>query len=105
MSNEYGIKAHIQYSIHKDDYELWILDNRHDGRYFATIVDGYLLFAKQIDYRPQTATMVLNGEVGRAIAKALKDLNMQPIESSKLEGLYEAQTKHLEDMRELVFKK
>jgi hypothetical protein len=49
----------------------------------------------------------LNCGIGKEIIKAFinlaKDQDIKSNKESKIEGLYEATTKHLEDMRKLVF--
>lgn len=76
ITNEFGIQAFAQYDPSSDSIEIWIIMNKHDGRPDAC----------------------------RSLATALEKADIRPLESSKLEGLYEAQSKHLEDMRRLVFK-
>lgn len=49
-------------------------------------------------------TFTLTREAAQSLAEELAALGYAP-RGSKLEGLYEAQSKHLEDMQRLVFEK
>lgn len=51
---------------------------------------------------PIVASMKLSPEMLQALANELQRLNIRPKEAGKTEGLLEAQTEHLKDLRALL---
>src|SRR4051812_16605192 len=49
-------------------------------------------------------TYRIREDVARELVTQLTKLGVRPVDQSKIEGQYEAQSKHLADMRKLVFK-
>lgn len=60
-------------------------------------------WVKQKRFVDQEPSIVLHADMLQPLLQALSDQNIKVESEHKLEGLIEAQSKHLEDMRRLVF--
>lgn len=81
--------------------DLYVFYRRYDGKTIILKQDG----SEEIvdEYGSVSApTMHLLPEMLQALADALRDEGIKPKEASKTEGLLEAQSKHLEDLRKLL---
>jgi hypothetical protein len=67
--------------------------------------NGFTITEEEFDdtsASPVAPTLTLTREMLQQLANELNFLNIKPEVSSKIEGLYEAQTKHLIDLRTLL---
>lgn len=71
----------------------------------AHFKDGDLLFSPVSHGEKVEPTLRLNSIIMPKLVEAIQEVGIKLPEKDKIEGLYEASQKHLEDMRALVFKK
>ena len=100
----------IEYKITiKED----VMMNRFDIYYYRKTTgyknavvyqDGFTVIEKEVDEGSMKVapTLTLSREMLQQLANELNYLNIKPELSSKIEGLYEAQSKHLTDLRTLL---
>lgn len=82
--------------------ELFIFTDLGD-RVLVDIQDGDTITEKTIGRgEAMPRTLWLADEDLQLLADELQRLNIRPREAGKTEGLYEAQTAHLEDLRKLL---
>lgn len=66
--------------------------------------DGFLLTEEEVSQNgiADKATLSLSREMLQQLADELEKLRIKPEISSKVEGLYEAQSEHLKDLRTIL---
>ena len=100
------MKFYIQYNVASDMMEFYIvLHPEGQNRAIARVVkDGQLEFDQITPgaYLHSPTFILPCHEVPKLMDAMIKE-GVKPTEQNKIEGLYEASQKHLEDMRKLVF--
>lgn len=103
-----GWKVHIQYSLVSRCYEFTFYRNGPSGMMeFLECPQGPLIVhaIQEGAYRPDIMpTLRLDEFTVRNFTTALAEEKIKPNEATKTEGLLEAQTKHLDDMRNILKK-
>lgn len=83
--------------------ELYIYTEMPDGKVRVDYQEDGKILEKTYDrYAPIPRTLYLEDNDLQNLADELQRLNIRPREASKTEGLYEAQTAHLADLRQLL---
>jgi hypothetical protein len=101
-----GWSVHIEYQLQHWGYAITFYRHRDNG--FTEILEfpsGPLTIhnIKDGEYRPDMKpTMLIDDRTCRELVSAMTEKGVRPREASKTEGLLESQTKHLEDMRNIL---
>lgn len=83
--------------------ELYIYTELSDGKVRLETRDGDIATSRDYDrYEAIPHTLMLRDEDLQLLADELQRLNIRPREAGKTEGLYEAQSSHLSDLRQLL---
>jgi hypothetical protein len=96
------MKIHTQFSMNRGCVELWMFEEKNGRRGFAENIVFKVPEAEGL-YEAPTATMDL--EEAQELANSLWNAGIRPEQSKQSQGAYDAQGKHLEDMRSLAFAK
>lgn len=75
---------------------LYIFRRTHDRKIVVQHGDTEDTYELGTDIKP---TLLLEPDLLQALADELQALNVKPKDAPKIEGLYEAQSKHLADLR------
>jgi hypothetical protein len=86
-----------------DGAKLYIYRERENGMEVAPALGGITVFVPEGQV-VEAPTMLLHRGMAEAILEALLNSGVKPQEQSRVEGVLQATTAHLEDMRRLVFK-
>jgi hypothetical protein len=106
---DYGnVKVHIveQFALHNYKVYVYQLLNENDIVVLKIGEDGLRSWVKYSQHIAEIPpTYEIDGRFARLIVDALiKERGVRPAEISKVEGLYEAQGKHLKDMQDIAFR-
>lgn len=102
------LQVYTERSFSRPGVDVWILERDAGGRvtHCGQIhEDGEMTFHpyEQGTLRPKP-TFNLSETHALELVAALTEINIKPPDEAKVYGLYEAQTKHLKDMRKIVEK-
>lgn len=81
---------------------VWIYKRRGDGRVDVLETGDVVTTHEHNTAIPIKPTFRLEPEMLRAFAEALSQEKIEPRATSKTEGMYEAQSEHLKDLRKLL---
>jgi len=98
MNNEY--KVAIQSDPMRMGYNLYIYRKTYDNKTLIVQTDQEVEIPT--DGATRENSLFLTEEMLQGLATALQDINVKPKLASKTEGLYEAQSEHLKDLRKLL---
>lgn len=102
--------VHIYRNYDSDSTDVYVLDKRHGKRsVLYPGPDGGLLRhdlveGSNVQRFPFVRFQGMDSDLIFAVAEAFAEAVVDRPTDSKIQGLYEAQSRHLEDMRTLVFK-
>lgn len=100
------MNVHIKNLFHKDAVGIWLFEQRGNEKFVAAPAKlVYLPVLKRLETPEPTFEIPYyqQQELFQSLINALIEQGLRP-DNDKVAGLLEAQTKHLEDMRKLVFK-
>jgi hypothetical protein len=84
---------------------VWFFRRGANGKTIVLTFEGEIATETEYDERgalPIAPSMKLSPDMLQALADALSGAGIRPTEASKTEGLLEAQTAHLKDLRKLL---
>jgi hypothetical protein len=103
----HDIQVRVQRAIDMDALNIVIWIRKSDGTYFIG-EPMELKFRRQKSGERQEPTLQISGELAGdlldALTEELGNAGIKTKNDSKTEGILEAQSKHLSDLQELVFK-
>lgn len=89
-------------------YDVWFVDRRNGNKPQVASInpDGYMVWTEINigDNRPHP-TLTIDEDCVLELIAAFTERGVKPPEAGKINGLLEAQSRHLEDMRKIVGKK
>lgn len=105
-----NLKVYIHYGLYSHGLHIMIVDETNpDKPLYAEPVNLSFKEAPQSCFEDARPTFTFANRLGEQFVKAMVEAadkqGIKPEGQSVIEGKYEAQSKHLEDMRTLVFKR
>jgi hypothetical protein len=98
-----GYKFYVRYNVNTDGVDIFLMQRRHDGNYIGSINEiGGISMAKTCPNAITKPMFTLPDFLVSLLLDSLIEAGTKPEPVSKIEGLYEAQTKHLEDLRKIL---
>ncbi len=103
-----NIKVHIVHRFYANTDDVFVIQSVDEERFRVLHYDnGIAVWSEPIvshlSYPDLKPTYIMPRDVGRLLLEELTANGVKTPEQSKVQGLYEAQSKHLLDLQKLVF--
>lgn len=102
-----SIKVHVEQVFHTRSVKVYVFQNLDEAKFAVLSVNGDLhtwtSYDRYVLNDAVKPTYHFEHDVARELVTALTKEGYKPADLGKVEGLYEAQSKHLTDLQRIVF--